>query len=412
MSRPHVLIVGEGSPNFWFQIVVAFHAAGCRVSYVTLHSDLVGDLVRAGAAFDLVVTNQLGIHAFALPVRDDATVVWERHFKRFLMVQFHDVFRELPSLAQAGRIFGWKGMRLAYFVYCRKTFAFLQETKAYWDCLFSDLPIAFDDMLNFPETAPVAYVDDVAGAIIPRNPAPEPERRELSFFPKIIYIGSYFFDGTVCLRPDGPFPTIASFQEAVAGYLAQGRTFDRFGFVKDLFERGTISQTQLIDGHAGEYLYNYGCTVILPTRRQYVEFVKKTYGADFHLYGSDWQRFGLDSIPGERAADDSKYRSAFVSVDFGSTFVDNSLYQRIMQILASGGRLMQLRQPDSAEIYGPFADHVCFDSPEELRGKLDAAFAAPAEFLARQTAFARYMRERYDPAAFGRSIIGQLGLSE
>lgn len=411
MRQFRVLIVSEGTVNFWVQFAIGFHAAGCQVSFVSLHDGLIDRIRADDTPFDLVVINQQALYSFAIAIRDNPAIAWGRWFKHFLMVQFHDIGRELPTMTQAPLILGKHDINISYLIYCSKSREFLEKTGIYDNYIFSDLPVSFDSRLKYPEDAPVPYIDDIGDDIVPRNPPP-PADGVLAFHPRLLYIGSYFFNGALGLQPDGPFKTVAAFRHAMAAYQQRGRPAERFGFIDALYEQGDINAADFFNNRAAEYLYNYCCLTILPVRLDYVRFVKEKYGHDFHLYGEEWKDFGLDCVVVHRAADDAKYRSAFISVDFGSTYLDTSLYQRTAQILGGGGRLLQLRQPDSAAVYGELADQVCFDSPAQLAEKIDDAFAAPRQFLARQAALTDHIRRRHDPERLCRTILQQLGYAD
>lgn len=407
MSGIRILVISESNADFWVQLAIGFHAAGCHVSFTSLYDGLLDDLVAAEQSFDLIILNQQALFSFAIPIRDREPCDWKKYFKRFLVIQFHDVARELPTLLQAPYVFSRYDINVGYMIYCRESLNFIRTYNINCDYIFSDFPISFDFCLKFPIDTKVPYIKDLGDALVSRIPPP-PLDGVLAFYPRILYFGSYFFSNAIFLSDDGPFKNIQEFRAAADEYIGLGKPLVRLGFIENLYKNGKITNNDFFTGRACECLYNYCCLTVLPVRLNYIRFMKERYGHEMHLYGDDWKNFDIEHFPSRFTKDDD-YRSAFISVDFGSTYLDTSIYQRTIQILGSGGRLLQLRQPDAADVYGPFADHVCFDTPGQLGEKIDAALENPRQFLAEQAAFADYMRRRHDPETVCRNILQQLG---
>ncbi len=391
----NILIVNEGSDDFWCHISIGFHLLGHNVYYVSLYDNLALNISRSNVDFDLIITNQMGIHEFAALIRDNRDKSWKEKFKNFLMIQFHDIGRELPTIVQGGQILAAHGIGLTYMASCRESFEFMKKHQIYKDVIYSHFPISFD--YEFSENSKINRFEvKKTSDLIVRKIKAEPDSNFMTFFPKIIYIGAYFFDGKVCLRSDGPIKTLESFMSIMSEYKNKNNESNRFGFINYLYDSKIVSDREIINGIAAEYMYNYCCLSILSSRRDFVVFSKNTYGGDFHLYGKEWMKFGVDSIDMERAADNKKYKSSFISVDFGSTYLDISIYQRTMQIIGSGGRLLQLKQADSDEIYGDFSDHICFESKSELKEKVDKYLSNPLPFIRKHEEFLKEMRNKFN----------------
>ena len=414
MKKRHVLVVSEGQRNFWDHQAIGFHQAGCRVSYLPVRLNEGGKpvdnlalmLAARGEPFDLVVTNQAMVNAFAFTIRDNPTIDWGRLFPRIVMTQFHDVTREMPTLHQAPMVFGRHGVRFTYNVCCRETFDLLDKLSLFPDRLLTRLPVSFDVCLQGSD---FDLIGDIEPLLRPR-PAPITTADVSAFSAGMIYIGAYYFDKRLVLRPDGPCRSVDDFVKVLNQYLPYGRD-RKLAFTEYLYDLGMMTIDQFLNSTAAEYTYNFGGLIVLPKRLEFVTILKKNFGSNFHLYGPDWANWGLDCFPVDKAADDDKYRNAFISVDFGSTLVDTSIYQRTQQILSSGGRLLQLRQTDADEVFGPFVDLVSFESAEDLLGKLGMALADPIAFLVGHADFADFMRTRHDPGEVCRTILRHVGLN-
>lgn len=407
MMNFRILVIREGTFDFWNNFSIGFSLNGHRVSYVDFNEKVVDCIISHGEKFDLVVANQMGIHALCAAVRDNPGKNWHEHFEKFLMVQYHDIGRELPTLLQAKKILDSHSIQLHYILNCKSSADFIEEKNIFQNIIFSHLPISLDYEIAHNDKSSLGNIVDVV-SIFKEKMKSDESKNVLEFYPKIIYIGSYFFDGRIFMSHGGTFVSFEQFMEKFNDYNYERSLPDRFGFVKYIDKMGFVNEKVLYNGAVGEYLYDYCCLNILPMRRDYVVFTKKTYNGDFHLYGKEWNNFGVFGISVEKAADNAKYASAFISVDFGSTYLDTSIYQRTMQILSSGGRLLQLRQPDSRDIYEDFSDHVCFNTKEELKQKIDSAICNPLDFIRTQQNFSRFIKDKFNEKLICQNIIAKI----
>lgn len=404
--KTNVLVIAEGAPNFWEQIAIGFHAAGCAVSLAVHGPDMVRDLLAAGRRFDLAVANQATMNALAVTVRDNRGFPWRNHLGGLVMVQFHDVFREIPTLDQASQIFSWVGLPLTYWIYCARSAEILRRRPFYSAFFLGDLPISLDCGFSAPSTARPRFILDV-GPHLAAGPAPAPTFAAEDG-PLAVYLGSCSYGLPTPVRLDGPLAPTA-LHAAVTDYVRLGRPLDRAGFIEHLLEQGRISEADVLKCFAGEYLCVYGATVALGLRLMLARDLKRRFGERFALYGDDWARLGVPARPTDFAGPGMKYRGAAVCLDFGSQFVDASLYQRVTEIIAAGGRLLQLRQPDGGGALAPWADLIGFDDADDAAARLER-LTRPEDretFFARHAAFADFVRVRFDPAAMaGRAVEG------
>lgn len=410
MTAPRILVVSQGTHDFWQQIAMAYHALGCRVALVSHRPGLALELAARGETYDAVLTNQEAINHLALTLRDNRTVDWPRTFRCFVMVQYHDVIRELPTLQQASVIFGWSAIPFVYQAVCRRTADFLRRTGLHANMVYAPTPFVFGRSIEVTQSKTDNYVADVAEVQRPEPAFAAQPYTPLSA-PDILYCATCVPVKQIVLRPDGPLATIPEFIAALDAHTRRGRVLDRLSFIEDLLERGVLGPQHIADATAAEYLFNYGIVVVQDIRKTYVRALRAKFGSRFDLFGLDWDRIGIDSIPVERAAAPQRYNNALVSIDLGSQFIDLSFYQRTIQIMESGGRLLQLGQIDRDDAYGPFADAVCFDDVGGLMARLDAALGDPDGFRSWQTGFRRHLEARFHPDAVCPPVLRHLGLA-
>jgi hypothetical protein len=90
------------------------------------------------------------------------------------------------------------------------------------------------------------------------------------------------------------------------------------------------------------------------------------------VIGSGWENSGFESQINvqQRPQRQSLYRDS-VCLDLGSKSGSNSLYQRSIEVIESGGILLQSAHPDSIEIYGKeLASLITFSSILEMNTKI------------------------------------------
>lgn len=98
-----------------------------------------------------------------------------------------------------------------------------------------------------------------------------------------------------------------------------------------------------------------------------VKFLSSKF-QNLRLIGSDWDNYGINS---EMTNHDPQFRRELyngrICIDFGSKSGINSLFPRSIEIIESGGLLLQSYQPDSLDVLGEeLCNLVTFKSFEEL----------------------------------------------
>ncbi len=92
---------------------------------------------------------------------------------------------------------------------------------------------------------------------------------------------------------------------------------------------------------------------------------------NFQLYGNDWKDYFKEAHANveKKKIIQNLYRGN-ICLDFGSISGSLSLYPRSIEIIESGGYLLQLRQSDSNKIFGKHEDYFTFTDLNDLTKKL------------------------------------------
>ncbi len=107
-------------------------------------------------------------------------------------------------------------------------------------------------------------------------------------------------------------------------------------------------------------------------REQIILGVKKKFENSFSIYGEDNKQIGIDfSKP---IYDKKKIKEIYkgnICIDTGSILGSLSLHPRSIQIIESGGLLLQAKQHDSDSIWGDLSERVVSDNLNSLIDKLE-----------------------------------------
>jgi len=112
-----------------------------------------------------------------------------------------------------------------------------------------------------------------------------------------------------------------------------------------------------------------------------VEVIRKNFGSQLVLVGSNWQRFGFAANPSaysfHRRLD--YYRSAKVNLDCGSKSGDSAFYPRSSELISYAGGLLQIRCSDTDLLYGDKASEFCFEDEQTLADRIEARLVEPEQ---------------------------------
>lgn len=106
------------------------------------------------------------------------------------------------------------------------------------------------------------------------------------------------------------------------------------------------------------------------TRLYFVKTLKEYFGDWFELRGIGWEKYNLNAkkIGYSKKSINKKYRDAGICLDFLGTCTNNCLYERSINVLNSGGILVQRKSYNSEEVFGKnFFNNYCFEDFEELK---------------------------------------------
>ena len=102
-----------------------------------------------------------------------------------------------------------------------------------------------------------------------------------------------------------------------------------------------------------------------------VNNILSNFKSKFQLYGTDWKNYFVEAGANiEKKRSIQNLYSGNICVDFGSISGSLTLYPRSIEIIESGGYLLQLKQSDSSQIFGKYENYFTFESLDDLNKKL------------------------------------------
>ena len=110
------------------------------------------------------------------------------------------------------------------------------------------------------------------------------------------------------------------------------------------------------------------------SRLFFVKELKNKYGDWFELRGIGWNKFNFNYklIGYEKKVINQRYLNAGICLDFLSQNSNNCIYERSINILNSGGILVQRKSYNSEEVFGKrFVEKYSFSNIDELFKKIE-----------------------------------------
>tara|TARA_Y100000591_G_C21834677_1_gene701725 strand:+ start:178 stop:1167 length:990 start_codon:yes stop_codon:yes gene_type:complete len=102
-------------------------------------------------------------------------------------------------------------------------------------------------------------------------------------------------------------------------------------------------------------------------RFEIIKNLKNSFGDKINLFGDDWSQFYANSKPSEfNTKKISSIYSGNIGLDLGSLAGTTSLYPRSIQIIESGGLILQSVQHDTKKIWGNLANKISFNNSADL----------------------------------------------
>ena len=114
-------------------------------------------------------------------------------------------------------------------------------------------------------------------------------------------------------------------------------------------------------------MFNLYKKLKLLLRFEIVENLKKIFGNKISLIGDDWSAFHSDSLPSiYNIRKISRMYKGNIGLDLGSLAGSISLYPRSIQIIESGGLIIQSTQNDSNKVWKNIHDKILFNNISDL----------------------------------------------
>ena len=114
-------------------------------------------------------------------------------------------------------------------------------------------------------------------------------------------------------------------------------------------------------------MFNLYKKLKLLLRFEIIENLKKVFNNKINLIGDDWVRFHSDSLPSiYNIKKITRMYKGNIGLDLGSLAGSISLYPRSIQIIESGGLIIQSTQNDSKKVWKNLHDKILFNNISDL----------------------------------------------
>lgn len=391
------------------EIALSFQAAGHHVAYSREDPECLSRVVSYGPRYDMVIATEPYANRFRQILQQNPNIAWDQHFGTLVVIQFHDIAQELSHLIEMHEACEGFNLGFAYWAYCSATVHFLKSIGARFKIIHENLPIVAERELVLPD-AEKKLIPDVSSYVRAKSFTLDNEYTATAGAPAVIFFGQCSFPSAY--NPLWVFPedapvdyntVVDALNRSLAASLAAGVPVDRLGFCLDMVASGTLP-VESFAAHAAQCINIYARLVVEQARQKFCQMLRSIYGPRFALYGGGWHTVGLESFP-DCWDTDAKYQEALIAIDFGSLFLDTSLYTRSHEVVVGGGRLLQLKQADSVDAYGPFHDLVCFSDAPGMLTRIEAALSDPKGFNAAHRELRAYLTGLGEYKAIGRRVV-------
>jgi len=391
----HALFVLGPVRNMWFDIMASLSRAGLTVAWVD-HREV--DSVRE-TPFDVVFMDQHGSEALLSTPLKARLIVYLQLDAVFLeAAHLNTLLRHAETTLDAP---------VVVWATCDLSRAWLERSGLPVSVFHQPFPVDGEALFLPPDRTVVAPGDrqdhslSIADWITPQIAAIPEEERDRVFF-----AGAYPDPDNKILFPDAADrldrTVIADFVAAQVARMGACPHFDSMVFFLDHFGLRLGEDTRtIVDLH--QILVQER---MLRLRVPAVKAVAEAFGDDFLLIGTGWEREGIASRPDNFEAPiytGARYGVARANLDLGSSNLDIGWYERPIEVLRFGGRLVQRDCAESGALYGDLADAVVFHDRD---GMLDL-LARPKDpkrcAEIRDGVFARVV-----PQTVGETVMGQL----
>lgn len=159
-------------------------------------------------------------------------------------------------------------------------------------------------------------------------------------------------------KPELSLSIINSYQEILSGNLL---AFDK----KNFWE---LEELKFKEKKEKYLIYR---DLKINQRMEIVKYIKDAFPIQFFLFGDEWKTHFQDCHKTVMKKD--KIQSLYngnICLDLGSSSGSLTLYPRSIEIIESGGLILQLKQSDSKSIFQEYEDYFTFQTKEDLKNKI------------------------------------------
>jgi spore maturation protein CgeB len=102
-----------------------------------------------------------------------------------------------------------------------------------------------------------------------------------------------------------------------------------------------------------------------------VDFLKKEYGAQFGVYGSNWGSHETGNMMGDQKREADIYRGCKIAINFSHFDYERYSSDRMFRLMASGAFCLSHRYAGIHLDFESGVDLACWDSFEHLKFQID-----------------------------------------
>lgn len=364
-----VVILACGRSFQWEQIAIAFARSGIDTTLVSWRDDIIQALLENGSRYDVVVTTRYvlaEIHNRAM--RNEPSTFLNQEVL-FITVQYDDIVSELFVVTKAQLSFRNIGLkyRCLLWTYCKSSFDFVKKHSIDVDICYARHPIYQNMMLrhsSFKEDGSHFY-EDILGNISSLDQIDNAVFENRGFFSgKIIFMGNIPIE----IPPPAKFmiDSLSEVDAAIDRYIHENGERSVLSFINHLLDNNVCSMNTDMLAKTMYFTWRFAQRLAITERVAIARELKSAFGDEFVVFGSGWDKFGIQSIPPNQDEALLAYKTAFACVDMGSIYMESCLYQRSVEILCMNGRIFQKRMRETDDIYGIYSPLVSFNNPADI----------------------------------------------
>lgn len=364
-----VVILACGRSFQWEQIAIAFARSGMDTTLVSWRDDIIQALLENGSRYDVVVTTRYvlaEIHNRAM--RNEPSTFLNQE-ALFITVQYDDIVSELFVVTKAQLSFRNIGLkyRCLLWTYCKSSFDFVKKHSIDVDICYARHPIYQNMMLrhsSFKEDGSHFY-EDILGNISSLDQIDNAVFENRGFFSgKIIFMGNIPIE----IPPPAKFmiDSLSEVDAAIDRYIHENGERSVLSFINHLLDNNVCSMNTDMLAKTMYFTWRFAQRLAITERVAIARELKSAFGDEFVVFGSGWDKFGIQSIPPNQDEALLAYKTAFACVDMGSIYMESCLYQRSVEILCMNGRIFQKRMRETDDIYGIYSPLVSFNNPADI----------------------------------------------